>query len=473
MKIFMPLTCFLLIGFGVSAEHIIGVPPDLVKYEITSDAKRGSLQIMGTLTPPVLVVNGQQINTTPTEKKTTQGLFINNNKVKTKGLQGRFYKEIPINSGTQTLILAGKLSAQKAILNSSPFFFEKPFRQTLFYKKKSKANWSLEGPLPAHNSVYIRGQLIKPTQKQTIALPISLKPGKHSLNLKIKNKNQRRTAYIPYTVKKTEGANDKLFLTVKSEKNELYENFWDIPYHGLHLKLFSTPESKVTIHNQSVTTNSDGQASLHLKFNCQSLLPKEIVVSLQKGKQNYSLKKRVLSSGCQKFKKKNKSRFYFGIAAGHVGFVFPEAGARRPLYSRHISPGPRTALGLRLYDKLYFEARGFKTQSFHNKEGDYLKSLGGGSFWLGYPYRGKIFAAIGVLNYTASSYQSANSNTVGFSNTRSTGIGLELGYRWFVSPSWVLNARISYTHKELSFQSQPERQWPFLILEPIAMEFHF
>lgn len=474
-------SCLFIILFCSSVfadtEHIIGVPPNLDKYEISLGIESRSVQVSGTLAPPEAVINGKKVKLVELKKSDmAEGVYVGKNSIKTNGKLGRFYYELEPSSENTDLILVGKKS-YKVNLSSKKTFIEQPIAKNIFLNKNEPAVWVLKGKLPSGVALVLNNKELKVNKQGLVEVPLTLKDGRHNLNIKIKSESGVRTTYIPYKITKTVGKNNKVFLSVDKLNGEHIKEAWDIPYYGLKLATRSNPNNKIAVNGDSYQSGVDGKTELKIKYDCSKKFPNYLNLNVSGVYGDEVYKKNIKSSDCEIFNKKQKSRFYFRMGLGHFGLVLPDYGEQRGMYSKHLGLGPMVALGIRLYKRIYFEARGGKTQSFRNKSrdgGDSLQALGGGSYWLGYPYRGKYFAAIGFLNYTASNYIVGDDpNFNGLSNTRATAIGLDGGYRWFISPSWTWTARLTFTTTYMSFQEKPSRVWPFYIIEPVGLEYYF
>ncbi len=465
---------FLPLSLLARPEHLIGVPPGLVKYEISIGNQSRFLQVAGTHRPASLVINGRKAELVKIiNPKLSPGVYVNNEPINTDRTLGRFYIELDPTKSNQNIVIVDKTSYEVKI-NTQKIFIENKIVKKIFLKKNEDPKWSVSGELPKGTELFLDKKKLKRNKDGKVKIPINLKPGKHYLNLKIKNGNRVRSVYVPYIISMSVGSNDKSFLSMEAKNNKGTNDTWDIPYYGLKLSAKSQPDTVVTVGQQIYPMGKSGTSQIELGFDCNKNVPGKLSLEINSLSKNKKYFKKIKSSACERYKQKNNSRIYFGLGFGHVGLVFPQAGSERTLYSKHIGTGPRMSLGVRLYKKWYFEIRGGKTQSFHNSAGDYLKTLGGGSYWIGYPYRGKIFAAVGFLNYNAASYRVGDDpNFFGFNNTKATTLGIEGGYRWHVTPSWTLNARLTFVPKALSFQIDGERQWPYIMLEPFAMEYHF
>ncbi len=470
----LTLALTLPISLQAMTEHLIGVPPGMVKYEISLGNQSRSLQVAGTHRPASLVINGRKAALTKVKKtKLLPGVYVNNELISTKGSTGHFYKELDPTKANQKIVIVDK-NTYEVVINSKKTFIEKSILKTIFFKKDETPKWSVSGVLPKGTELILNGKSLQRNKNDKVEVPLNLESGKHYLNLKIKEGNRLRTVYVPYKVSVKAGSKNESFLTIETKNNKGTDTVWDVPYYGLRLNAKSRPGTEISVGKQMFSVGENGNSDVELEFDCNKKVPDKLLLQINSLSKKNTYLKKIKSSACKRYVEKNNSRIYFGLGFGHVGLVFPQAGSERTLYSKHIGVGPRFSLGIRLYKKWYFEVRGFKTQSFHNSKGDYLSHLGGGGYWLGYPYRGKVFAAVGFMNYSPSSYRIGDDpNFFGFNNKRATTMALEGGYRWFVTPSWALNTRLTWAPKFLSFQSQGKRQWPFLILEPFAMEYHF
>ncbi len=450
---------------GMAESFTVGVPPGKIQYQIEFETDLPAIEINGTVSPPSMVINGQQIQLQKKGlQKKSNTVLVNGEELKSHGSVGHFYKryEKPPEQFEIQIIHQEQVYEQK-IVNAKYFFTSKYKKTWLNEKKQDLFQW--KGVLPQGQDVYFNNQKIKRSDKNQIELPFELKAGQSSHLVRVVGPDTNLYFKINYRVQISKYTKNKPYL--------IYEdNDFDLNFRNTKFKFKTSPQTDVTFLNE--TKKSDSSVEFQYRNNCNQLL-EQGQLTIAKGNSLLQEFVEFKNSDCKKFTKKHNSRVYLSYGGGHFGLIDAIDSDIDLLYTEYLSLGPKFALGIRLYQKFYAEVRGFNTRSFHNSKGDKSTNVGGGYFSVGYPFRGKYFAQVGVMNMNVAGYSNPDSPTLefGLPNSKIVGVGLEFGRRWFLSPSWALTSRLFYTAPFLSFNWVPYRRWTFLIVEPIALEYTF
>lgn len=319
----------LLTSLAQAVSYLGSPPPGLAFVKFQSQVEPIQVEILGTLKPLTLSLNGRSVPLRESEHMAQAGerkVSINGEALELQGTGGRFYHLAEVKSQNesriQILLQTGNGRSYVYELDLKLAFFEFPLQGRRELPIADSSVLEISGPWnPDWEIVLNRGKAERQNDQMRILIPI--RPGLNHFNGKIRFPDGNvRTFNIPITVETEIHSPEHPYLVLQSPGAE---PDLTMDSHGVDISGVTNPQAKIRFGEQSVISNEQGV----FQFRWRPRLPLE-EVSLQVEWQNHSISQsyKVSCSDCVVSPKIQNEFPYEVMFIFGLGDVYGQTGER-------------------------------------------------------------------------------------------------------------------------------------------------
>lgn len=212
----LKILCLLLLPLSLYAETVH-------MAQLKAEKELRPLQILGTVKPPTLIINGKK-HSLARKKDTTDkpSVWINEKEILAEGEHGRFFKELTLQeSAVQSLVVLIKTSkrAYETKIHLKRLFLEAALAQQKTNKDQTSFEFQLTGLIPANSQLAVEGAKVEVSEDNLATVTLTLPQGRSIIAARLESEGTTQIFNIPVQV--TIETMEKPTPTISEEKVEI------------------------------------------------------------------------------------------------------------------------------------------------------------------------------------------------------------------------------------------------------------